>query len=244
VAGYRDLNGSSDLITLANESNFDFERTQAHTACMWHYMENTSAAAGSKILFSKNLAADGKGWHLASRPGAVAGRVLRANIRNGIGNQILRQTDADVSINAWHCLGYTYSGSSAASGVLIYVDGSSVSCWSPEDTLSASILHDDPVVIGASQGGSFADCRNAYFAVWNIVLSGAEMSTFNGGGDVPQQDNLICFLRMDAQQSPEPDDVGSNDGTLTGTTSSATGGPSVTYNALAGGASQRFMWTP
>jgi hypothetical protein len=231
MSGYRDFDGVDDQIILANESNFDFENNQPHTFAIWTYWDMT-AATGQKAVMSKAVGSGNfEGLLLASRPGSV-GRLIRMQVRNAAANMIQRTSDAEISVAAWHCLGYTYSGSLDVSGAILYADGAAVTSTANANSLSASVLSDQAVAIATDNAG-WADQKHAFAAIWNVALSAAEMAHFYGGGTVPRQANLVAWLPMQDGASPELDEtLGANNGTVTGATYSATGGPNVAYNKI------------
>lgn len=66
----------------------------------------------------------------------------------------------------------------------------------------------------------YAAGKIAVVAVWNIALSGADIATL-AGGTLPtsvQAANLIAYWPMMSGMSPEPDDIGTLDLTVNGTT--------------------------
>jgi hypothetical protein len=144
------LDGSS-YITLANESNFDFERTDPFSIAFWVNMGNNT----NKMLMCK-----GDDPYSAGTTSGISiwtqADYLDVNI-NASASQFIRVRTAIASIedSTWHHVTVAYDGSSAASGLTIYYDGVSQSLSTVSDTLtSSSILNDYPFLIGDSGAGS------------------------------------------------------------------------------------------
>ena len=89
----------------------------------------------------------------------------------------------------------------------------------------------------------FFDGDIAEAAIWNIALSDSEVASLYvspGVGIYPSDvrpDALVAYWRLLGDDSPEPDDVGSNDLTVTG----ATQGTHLTMQHLTGGGIVRQM---
>ena len=144
------FNGSS-YITLANESNFDFERTDPFSIAFWVNMGNNT----NKMLMCK-----GDDPYSAGTTSGISiwtqADWLDVNI-NASSSQFIRVRTAIASIedSTWHHVTVAYDGSSAASGLTIYYDGVSQSLSTVSDTLtSSSILNNYPFLIGDSGAGS------------------------------------------------------------------------------------------
>mgnify|MGYP001565449571 FL=1 len=90
------------------------------------------------------------------------------------------RTTATVNDGAWHHVAVTYDGNSSASGVQIYIDGSSVALTILYNTLSATILNSENFTLGKYNSGTGAS--NAYgglmdeVAVYNRALTPAEIT--------------------------------------------------------------------
>jgi hypothetical protein len=215
--GSRYFDGVDDTVTFSNESVYDFERTSPHTILLNAFLRDPTGDTGNYVLAAKQGGANFTGYRIDTREGLSGGRRVRVNLRNQFGNQILVTANADVSRLAWHTIGYTYDGSSAASGVQVVVDGSVVADTDNESTLSATMLNNEPFAVASAGGSGFAEANIAYVAIWNVVLTAQEISDYNAGGDLPRQDALVSFFRLNGGLSPEPDDKGASSGTVTGT---------------------------
>ena len=144
------FNGSTE-VTLANESNFDFERTDPFSIAFWVNMGNNT----NKMLMCKGDDPYSSGTTSGISIWTQAD-YLDVNI-NASASQFIRVRTAIASIedSTWHHVTVSYDGSSTASGLTIYYDGVSQSLSTVSDTLtSSSILNNYPFLIGDSGAGS------------------------------------------------------------------------------------------
>jgi len=219
----RSFDGIDDRIDLANEANFDRERTDPFSIAFPFYLPaNTSGAYVAKQVNSGNF----EGWSISNE--TFEGPRIVFELRNSAGNQILREIDVAHATATWIHVLCTYSGSSTLAGTKIYLNGAEAAYQAgTADSLSASILNNVACQFGCRGGsgapGFFHAASLADGAFWNVELNateahmlgnGAEPSTIRGA-------NQIALLRLCGTDSPEIDDWGTNDGTVTGTTTVA-----------------------
>jgi hypothetical protein len=118
--------------SMANPANFSFERTNSFSLSGWFNLATNSAGT----LLAK-FANGGAGWALAEEPGPVFSFFLA-----GAGESTLLLADTpDVTLGTWHYVVATYSGTSTAAGVQIYVDGVNKPLTVLSNNLAASILN-------------------------------------------------------------------------------------------------------
>lgn len=146
-----DFDGTGDFVTLGNVPAFDFERTEAFSAlCVINPNVSAIGSIISKRLSTGTLR--GWDWHL------TAGRVPSLILQNAVGNRIEVNANAAIANGTAKMLAFTYSGSSAASGVILYDNGAAVADTDTENTLSATMVAAGIASIGA---------RNASDQVFN-----------------------------------------------------------------------------
>lgn len=194
------FNGSS-YITLANESNFDFNRTDAFSVSFWIYVtldtsgfdilaeDDSSIITESSVnivlenyplyvVFSKISSTTSSGYFLTFD--AVTG-LFNYKLQNSVSDLIDVVTQSSI-LSGWNHISITYSGSGAASGVLLYVNGTSVSLTTTSDTSTASILNNVSMIIGA-----LGDATNKFigyiddFQIWNSVISSTDVGDLRAG---------------------------------------------------------------
>jgi len=126
---------------------------------------------------------------------------------------------------SWHHITITYDGSSAASGVTIYVDDVAQTSTVVADTLSATTLNAISFQLGA------VDATNSFFsgvlddvAVYDIELSAANVTTIFNGGEPPDLTSvgptadLVGYWLMgdgDTFSTLTDNSSNTNDGTMT-----------------------------
>lgn len=114
------FNATSDKILIANESNFDFERTQAFTVSFWFKINTT----GVNRFFVTKQVAGGlyNGWAVWQSTGNP---ILFELVADGTTSKSISvQSSNWTEKTKWHNVIATYDGSGNASGAKIYIDGS------------------------------------------------------------------------------------------------------------------------
>lgn len=150
------FDGTDDSVAAANESRFDFNRTDAFSMFAW---VNTSSG-NIMQLFNKGNNTWGPGIHfsLNSNVGggaAASGRVSARLISSWASNLIGVYADIPFNDGKWHLLGMTYDGSGDASGVKIYLDGKAQTTVTGYNTLTGSILNNNSLTIGSNNGAEW-----------------------------------------------------------------------------------------
>lgn len=143
------FDGDDDYIEVANEADFDFEYDDAFTLGAW-----IQTGSGDVRWIIGKIDASTIPWRqgfLLSKSDLDKGNYIVFQIRHDIANRIVVHGSTSISDGDWHYVFVTYDGSSLADGVQIYVDGKPESMNIIVDTLSGSILNDNPLKI--SGGG-------------------------------------------------------------------------------------------
>ncbi|MBI2590947.1 MAG: LamG domain-containing protein [Candidatus Blackburnbacteria bacterium] len=149
------FNGSADYVSVANESNFDFERTNAFTIGAWV----KTSSSNTQMIFAKMANTDpytGFDFHILN---TGVPRFLLINTYST--STIDTQSTKTVNDGSWHQVIVTYDGSSSASGVNFYIDGILISKSTAINNLSSSILNNITPTIGS---------RNNQAYYWNGQL--------------------------------------------------------------------------
>ena len=110
------LDGVGDNIRITSSSAYNFDRTDSYTLSAWYKGTANGAALVSKMDSNPSY----KGYDMFLQGGYVEAHLLDTEITNGIKEH---GTLYKVNDNKWHHIAVTYNGSSAASGLKIYVDG-------------------------------------------------------------------------------------------------------------------------
>lgn len=140
----RGFNGTSDTISVANEANFDFERTNSFSIETW--IKTTSA--GQDIFTKMANAAPFTGFEVYLSGGMVGSYLISTWSTNVL------QVHAARTINDgnWHHIVVTYGGTSTPAGYAIYIDGVSQAIVTDLNTLSATVLNNISPYIGSRNG--------------------------------------------------------------------------------------------
>lgn len=179
------LDGIDDKIVIANETNFDFERTQAFSLATWF----KTSASGFGILFSKlRFAWPYWGYEFTlGDAAAITDNLVMFLVRDGANDRYIKvRGNTVVNDGQWRLGVMTYNGNGAASGVKIYVDGALETLTVMLDTLDGSMLTDVPLHIGGRENNSSVwSGRQDASVVWNREITAAEVTElWNGGAGI------------------------------------------------------------
>lgn len=146
IDGAADFNGTTAQIEMANETNFDFERTDTFTISTW--IKGTADPTTTQSIYAKQADNGGSDQGIIiAVGGTVAGDPYRIRLNSsgtsGIEVRFPRSNDTN-----WHHIAVTYSGSSAASGVLMYLDSVAQTPTVSVDNLTTTILNNTVVSVG------------------------------------------------------------------------------------------------
>ncbi len=177
IRGAMTFDGVNDYVDVANEANFDFERTNSFTLSAW--VKPSVTSNWEAIIGKSTLSNNYRGIRFVTQTGGE----LRIDMVSNWDINVLRETTTNANIDDgnWHHVATTYNGSSSSSGLKFYVDGGEKSTTIDYDTLSATVLTDVTLKIGASNAGTGDSIANAFngsideVAIWNRTLSSAEI---------------------------------------------------------------------
>lgn len=171
------FNGSSQRVDVANESAFDWERTQAFSAACWFYREPSAPTGGGALLVGK---AGPPGWALDQHDFGGSNYTFSAHLINSPGNEIWKYgPSGSIMKGSWNHIAFTYDGSSTLTGVLLYLNGALVGTGGGTnvDALSASILTNEPLAVGGiGAGPEWFDGAVAFPVVDDVVWTAADVA--------------------------------------------------------------------
>lgn len=138
-----DFDGSADYISFANESNFDFERTNNFSGSVWVSIDSTAAA--NVVVGKINDSGCYNGWELwldsSRRPLLILGNCYPSN-------QLEVRSNTGAPATAWTHLAWSYSGGSAPSNILLYINGQLSATTTTFNSLSSTILNNASAYVG------------------------------------------------------------------------------------------------
>jgi hypothetical protein len=159
-----------------------FERTDVFSAFSWVYLTDTS---GARKVIGKINSIGQQGWEMRVDNGNLTVYIVNFWSSNAIG---VRHTGITLSTNTWYHIGFTYDGSSLASGVKLYINGAAVVADTIlEDSLTSTIVSTAALFIGArfSTLAAQFEGRIDETGVWGRALAGGEITTlYNGGSGI------------------------------------------------------------
>lgn len=167
---------SSQHVELGNV--LGFERTDTRSFSFW-----AKWTANSNGTFFSKQDSTARGWEIFTDTSA-AGCVFFAIL--AIPTYLSIRTTAAYNDGLWHHFAITYSGNSLASGVVIYVDGSSVAITIASNNLAAATITNS---VSAQIGARYATGSRNFLtgdvteiAVWDSVLTAAQVvELYNSG---------------------------------------------------------------
>ncbi len=161
------LDSDDDSVNIPNESDFDFERTDAFSLAAWFYRLSNDGTEDDIIEKF-----DGDGYWLYY-PTASDDLYFGMN-DSGLALSIYAE---DIMPGEWHHVVATYDGSSNASGATLYINGVEHSTIIAEDDLSGSILNNSPLTIGNEAPSAYAGFNGKIddVRIYNHALSATEV---------------------------------------------------------------------
>jgi hypothetical protein len=205
----------SKVVPAVWATTFDYPFT---FAC-WAYF--TTVAATQIIMMVDSTTASSRYASIymnASTPNIVAG------VNGSTYNEAL--SGATVTTGVWY---HIASVGVSSTSRLVYLNGVSGS-QTGANTLAATTIN--KLTIGAAFAGSatasnFTNGRIAFPAYWNAALNASDIGALKAGASprMIKTANLVAYLRLTGNASPEPDLVSATPWTVTGT-------PAETANPL------------
>lgn len=166
------FDGTGDYVTLGDVAALDFERTDECSAIA---LIDPNISANGSIL-SKWDSAAGRGWSWQIESGRAPQLVLQNTATTDL---LAVQANAALTNGVDVLLGFSYTGSSAASGVTLYRNGAADADTDLVDTLSATIQHSSAAHIGALAGaGLLFNGHIGMLAAWSRALRAEEHKLF------------------------------------------------------------------
>ncbi|MBI2050649.1 MAG: LamG domain-containing protein [Parcubacteria group bacterium] len=171
------FDGTNDYVEISDNSQLDFERTNPFSIAVWAKTTNTTDDNFS--LYEKgDFVGNSQTYGFAIRPSAGNVDAWIQGTNNS--NRIYWRGAHGATITNWNHYVMTYDGSSAVSGVSIYINDRPLSSSYTENTLSTSILNNSAADIGTGFAATFANGSMSDVRIYDRALSAAEVSELYG----------------------------------------------------------------
>jgi hypothetical protein len=181
------FDGVDDYVSVTNQTDFNYDRTDSFTLSAWVYRR--TSVTEDAIVGKNDSGFHGYTLWLPPDGGQCSGNGAGCASLSISGTATLSMNTPvnSVPLNVWTHIVATYSGTSIASGVKMYINGASQTLSTQAAPATGSALHSDPLRIGTdfpAQGdefnGKIDDVR-----IYNRVLTPAEVAelynTTSGG---------------------------------------------------------------
>jgi hypothetical protein len=184
------FNGVNQYVNMGNASTTaNFERTQNFSVETWF---KTSINTPASILVSRTQCPTNcRGWQIYMD----SGKIYFDLINTWSSNVIRVSVPATYANGNWHHLIVTYNGSSKASGVNIYFDGSLLTKTIVYDTLTATIQNIGNFTISSRNGVEyFFNGTEDEVVIYNKTLNSTEISfRYNNSYGTESMTNQTCY---------------------------------------------------
>jgi Concanavalin A-like lectin/glucanases superfamily len=179
-------NGTSSFAVATNFTNTNFDGAHPFSVSTWVYSTD-DANSDYRIVNTLDAAATGiPGWSLE----LVGANGLGQNqvaflLSNDIGSNLIGVfTTTTMTLNAIHNVCVTYSGSKAASGVKIYIDGTLAGVSVTADSLTGSTASPVPVYLGALKNGAGVNSFKGSMGFTHIYTGIANCPAISAAGPI------------------------------------------------------------
>lgn len=170
------FNGSSSSAHAAGvDSTLNFNGTQPMTVCYW---SAGATLASATAIGNLQTTSSFQGWEAGYGGSGPEANFL---VVGAVTTNQLTLTNTAASTSGLYC--WTYSGSLAPSGLLLYVNGALHSTTTTTATLTSGSTSTSAVYVGSrSNSTNFYSGSMGYMRVWNQVLTSAQIATLFGLG--------------------------------------------------------------
>ena len=175
------FDGVDEHVLVGDVTALKFTDATAFSITAWF---RSSSATDQDIVNKRVDAIPSTGYYLRlTASGSLLWEIRGTSDPQAAGVQTVSSAFAD---GEWHHVLVTYDGSSAASGLAVYVDGVAEPATSVNDTLATTIDTTEPFKIGiADTAANPFDGNVDDVAVWDIELSAGQVTTVYNEGSPP-----------------------------------------------------------
>lgn len=211
------FDGTDDYAEVAYNALFDFERTDPFT--IWaRFRIHSATGEGAPIIERyEDAPVLGRGWRLVYGPSGALRAVIAAD---DVNDRIQLHSSTVVADGNWHSGGFTYTGSSIASGVSIFSDGVSETTTTTIDGLTSSTKTSAVVRVAIrTGGGQRLTVDVAEVCIYARALTAQEMADLHAGRPINTGGRVAHWIFAEGSGTSVTDISGNN---LTATISGAT----------------------
>lgn len=245
--GSYSFDGTNDYIQYAEAAALDALEIDQYLILTWS-RPGTGGSNNGRIFTRDINNSTGQGhMNLMIGNGTTGGRAGNFTSRQDMNTTDANLVSADnvVPDSVWSCFGHSFRDSTDA--VRMFEAGAAITPAAGSNPSGAAVLHGtDPVTVGDSGTTPTRPYNGhiAYIGIWNIstlddtavdALVAAFYNSATGTADVPRQDVLVEFLRLDTSGATTGDKGVLANPTVSGAAFDSGESSPVTYNALAGG---------
>lgn len=225
----RTFDGTNDTIAMGDV--LDFDRTDPFSLAIYYKAAGTNPAGLTIVMGKEEEGTNFRGYNLAQR-GDLAGDPWGVAIvsTDPPANYIIVTFPRD-NDTLWHSVVMTYSGSSAASGVSLYVDGVSKTRTTVSDTLTGTTIHAQPFRLSGRGTAPSAFNPGSYCcaSVYNVALTASEAQELARGLHVYRGLVGRWYLWDNGASPTYQDYAAGNDGTATNHPAESFDGPPIQF---------------
>lgn len=172
------FNGSTNYVTIANKSNFDFEYTDSFSVSFWVKMLSIGSDQG--LVVKSNDLTTGVGWKIYFQN---TSDFIVFKLADGTSAFSVTSTSS-LTTTVWKHIVCTFSGNSNQSGMKIYVDGT-LEATGTSSAISSTILNSVSVVLGAeSDAGSKFTGYMDDLQIWSFELDSTNVTDLYHGKQI------------------------------------------------------------
>lgn len=208
------FDGVNDRIDVPHHADIDFGRLVPFTISFWVKSPNTATKNYIEKMTSN------RGYRIFD----AGSNKIQFEFRGAsTGDRIRLETSSvtDVNNGNWHHIVVTYSGSGAASGVRMYMDGQQLATTTLNDSLTGTTNNTDVLTFAARSGGGTNFVGNMdEISIWDAALSTPDVVELYNDGyalDLNNHSNgsLKCWWSFNDVNYPTvPDSVSGRDGSM------------------------------
>jgi hypothetical protein len=180
--GYLNLDGTDDYVTFGSVSATQFNLNEPFSVSFWVNLSWADDVAFPIIVSNRDSTSPYPGWEiLGPSISPLNRRKISLTIWPTYPSQRLEvHLSNAITANQWVYACVTYDGSTNASGVSWYIDGSSVATTTTNDTATTNSISYSSATMNignrdALSGGFFRDSDIATCSVYNKELSASEV---------------------------------------------------------------------